>query len=269
MTVTVEAGLTLAALQARLEQHRQWVPLDPPGAATLSLEHLLAFDLNGPRRHGHGTAREHVIGLKVALADGRIIASGGRVVKNVAGFDLMKLFIGAKGSLGIIVEATFKLLPLPEVERFVQQSCSCLADAAQRIEAVVASPLTPVVFDLHRLESGAGATLVLGFAGAREAVEWQLIEAARLGVSEPATLAYDEAFRAQPARRISVLPSELLRTLEALGPVRFVARAGNGIIYLHGEADGPKSEAAPALKRLGSRTKETFDPHHLLPEIPA
>jgi len=113
MTVSVEAGLTLAQLQTRLAEHNQWLPMDPPGADTLTIGALLAANRSGPRRFGYGTVREHLLGIKVVLADGRVIKAGGKVVKNVAGYDLCKLFVGSHGTLGVIVEATFKVLPRP------------------------------------------------------------------------------------------------------------------------------------------------------------
>src|SRR5262245_10838806 len=108
MTVTAEAGLTLAALQSRLAEHGQWLPIDPAGTEQMTLAGLLNTNASGPRRFAYGTVREHVLGLKIVLADGRLIKSGGKVVKNVAGYDLLKLFVGSHGTLGVIVEATFK-----------------------------------------------------------------------------------------------------------------------------------------------------------------
>src|SRR5688500_12538970 len=95
MTVTVESGIMLAALQKELAKHGQWLPIDPPNPENISIRDVLSQNLNGPRRFGYGTIREHLIGMKVVLAEGRIIKSGGKVVKNVAGYDLAKLFIGA------------------------------------------------------------------------------------------------------------------------------------------------------------------------------
>src|SRR5205085_5829061 len=129
-------------------------PLDPPNSQTLSIERLLATNACGPRRFGYGTVRDYVIGMAVLLADGRMIHSGGKVVKNVAGYDLMKLFIGSRGSLGVIVEVTFKVLPLPETESFIEVRCNSLDEADQHIEAILKSPLVPVVLDLHNLTSG-------------------------------------------------------------------------------------------------------------------
>src|SRR5262249_27524736 len=120
MTCRVEAGMTLADLQRALADRGQWLPLDPPCADRLSIGALLAASPSGPRRFGYGTVRDYVIGLTAVLADGRVIHSGGNVVKNVAGYDLMKLFIGSRGSLGVITEVTFKLRPIPEVETFVE-----------------------------------------------------------------------------------------------------------------------------------------------------
>ena len=105
MTVSVEAGTTLAQLQARLAEHKQWLPIDPAGADTLTVGALLAGNQSGPRRFGYGTIREHLIGIKVVPANGRVIKAGGKVVKNVAGYDLCKLFVGSRGTLGVIVEA--------------------------------------------------------------------------------------------------------------------------------------------------------------------
>lgn len=117
LTVTVEAGLRLADLQARLGEHGQWLPLDPPLPADASIGGVLATNASGPARIAHGTARDHVIGMTVALADGRVVRSGGRVVKNVAGYDMAKLHIGAFGSLGVIMQVSFKVAPRPLVEQ--------------------------------------------------------------------------------------------------------------------------------------------------------
>jgi FAD/FMN-containing dehydrogenase len=161
MTVTVEAGVTLAALQQALAHRGQWLPLDAPNPGRLTIAALLDTDASGPRRYGCGVIRDHLIGLRVALADGRLIRSGGKVVKNVAGYDLMKLFIGARGTLGVIVEATFKLQPLPEAEAFVQCRCETLDVAGMRISAVLDSELTPTVFDLHSVGLAGERTMTL------------------------------------------------------------------------------------------------------------
>ena len=195
MTVTVEASVTLADLQAALAKARQWLPLDPPNPS-LTLREILDNNESGPHRFGYGTARDYVIGLKVRLADGRIVKSGGQVVKNVAGYDLQKLFIGSGGTLAVPVEVTFKLRPLPERESFVQQRFATLDAAGAAIEAVIESELTPVVFDLHRA-AGNNLALVLGFDGTKEDVDWPLALATKLGFAESASLDHDKSFHAE------------------------------------------------------------------------
>jgi glycolate oxidase FAD binding subunit len=265
LTVTVEAGLTLAELQSALAQRGQWLPIDPPNAHRLTIAALLAANVSGPRRFGFGTIRDHLIGLEVILADGRLIHSGGKVVKNVAGYDLMKLFIGAKDSLGIIVEATFKLLPLPETESILHQRCETLEAAGRLLEAIHESPVTPTIIDLHRIDTDGAWHVVVAFAGTREEVTWQLAEAARLGMEESGTLDYEKAFWTEDAGETihrSVLPSRLIETIGQLGDVPLVARAGNGVIYHQGET-APPSPALPTA--LLDRVKETFDPNRILP----
>src|SRR6185503_18282450 len=135
----VEAGITLAALQQKLSERGQWVPVDPPHADTLTIGALLAQNSSGPRRFGYGTIRDHLLGIKVVLADGRVIKAGGKVVKNVAGYDLCKLFVGSRGTLGAIVEATFKVLPKPETEKIVAATFPTLEALAEALEKLAVS----------------------------------------------------------------------------------------------------------------------------------
>jgi glycolate oxidase FAD binding subunit len=275
MTATVQAGCTLATLQKTLAVHGQWLPMDPPAPQTLTIGALLALNASGPRRFGHGTIREHLIGLTAVLADGRLIHSGGKVVKNVAGYDLMKLFVGSRGTLGIIVEATFKVLPRPGAEHIVRASCDSLDHAGALIERVLASPITPVVLDLHNLaDDGLSASprchVVLGFAGTEREVEWQAQQAAGMGFDQPADLSYDGVIRCAgdsdaALHTRSVLPSRLIGTLRELGSVPFVARAGNGVIHHRGGPAPAQTDLPLALMR---RVKDTFDPQHILPPLP-
>ena len=255
MTVTVQGGATLAELQAHVRQRGQWLPLDPAFPERLTITEFLSSDVSGPRRFGYGVARDYVIGLTVMLADGRLVKSGGKVVKNVAGYDVMKLFIGGGGSLGVIVEVNFKLRPVPEREQFVRKQFGSLAEANAAIEAVLESPLTPTVFDLI-----SPATVVLGFDGTTEDMDWQLATAKGLGFSEAADLGYEAEFWKSPGQKISVLPSRLVETIEGLGKVAFVARAGNGIIYHQGAAQASK-EKLPT--HLFQRVKDVYDPKHI------
>ena len=137
LTATVAAGTTLGALQKALKQHGQWLPIDPPFADAMSIGALLAANWSGPRRFGLGTIRDYVIGMKVILADGSESNSGGQVVKNVAGFDLPRLLVGSRGSLGIIVEATFKLGPIPEAEAVFGAAVDSAEDLATRVLSLI------------------------------------------------------------------------------------------------------------------------------------
>jgi glycolate oxidase FAD binding subunit len=113
LTATVEAGVRVEDLNMRLAEHGQMLALDPPGNPTIGA--CLAANLSGPRRHRYGTARDLVIGVTVVLADGTIASSGGKVVKNVAGYDLGKLFCGSEGMFGLIARVALRLHPRPEV----------------------------------------------------------------------------------------------------------------------------------------------------------
>ena len=268
MTVTVETGITLASLQAALAAQRQWLPVDPPDVDNITIHEVIARNLSGPRRFAYGTVREHLLGLKVVLADGRVIKSGGKVVKNVAGYDLAKLFIGARDTLGVVVEATFKLRPLPELETFLARKVD-VAGIGDAVGAVLASGLTPIVLDAHRLEPASATIIVLGLAGTRAEVNWQVELAQALGFDGQASLAYDTEFRrtATPVRQFSVLPSRLTAALARLGQRRFVARAGQGVVYHEGDAVAVPTPA-PA-ETLASRVKAAFDPKRILPELPS
>jgi glycolate oxidase FAD binding subunit len=170
LTVTVEAGMRLSELQRLLGERGQWLPLDPrlPDEATIG--GILATNASGPTRHSRGTARDLVIGMSVALANGDIVKSGGRVVKNVAGYDMAKLQIGALGTLGVILQATFKVSPLP------QQTLTCGAEGTlERVGALAAHVdelrLPAQALVLTKEATASNWALLVRFAGGRAAVE--------------------------------------------------------------------------------------------------
>ncbi len=267
MTATVETGITLAEFQRQIGKYGQWLAIDPPHPENATIAEVISTNASGPRRFGCGTIRDYLIGLTAVLADGTIIHSGGKVVKNVAGYDLMKLFIGGQGTVGVVVEATFKLRPLPEAEQFISTTCKTLDDADKLIEAVLKSPITPLVLDLYKLSTNEPLKLVLGFAGSREEVEWQMAHVGELGFNESASLDYEKKFwsDAAPAHRLSVLPSKLVEAIRGLDGAPFVARAGNGIIYHRGTTKPPAEKLPLELMR---RIKDAYDPNHIFPELP-
>ena len=114
LTATVQSGHRLAALQEVLARHNQFLPFDPPAPARATVGGVVATNLNGPRRSCYGSVRDLVIGMKIVLASGEQIKAGGKVVKNVAGYDMCKLLVGSLGTLGIITEVTLRMTPIPE-----------------------------------------------------------------------------------------------------------------------------------------------------------
>jgi glycolate oxidase FAD binding subunit len=129
LTLTVQAGITMAALADELKRHGQFLPLDAPEEATLG--GVLATGAFGPRRHAYGPVRDWVLGVRVVHADGRATKAGGRVVKNVAGYDMTKLYLGSLGTLGVIVEASLKVTPLPAVEETWAAVCPSSLEAVR------------------------------------------------------------------------------------------------------------------------------------------
>jgi glycolate oxidase FAD binding subunit len=176
MTVTVEAGITLAELDRTLARAGQWLPLDPPRPDAMTVGGLIAADRNGPLRLAHGKVRDLLIGLRVVTGEGALVKGGGRVVKNVAGYDLPKLFAGSFGTLGVIVEATFKIRPRPATESFWIWPARTIAEAIEGALRLRRTSLAPVL--LEALNAAGAATiglpampvLVVGFAGSTKAV---------------------------------------------------------------------------------------------------
>jgi glycolate oxidase FAD binding subunit len=141
MTVTVEAGCTVAALQQVLAQRGQRLALDPLWPDRATVGGVLATNDSGALRHAFGSARDLLLGVTVALPDGTLARSGGKVVKNVAGYDLPKLMVGAYGTLGVITQATFRLHPLPRATRTYVFVAPSITEAARFAGAVRAGTL--------------------------------------------------------------------------------------------------------------------------------
>jgi glycolate dehydrogenase FAD-binding subunit len=161
MVVSVEAGITLEALQAQLAKSGQFLPLDPFNSPGHTIGGLLATGWTGPLRMRFGSPRDFLIGIRVALPDGKLASGGGRVVKNVSGYDMMKLQYGALGSLGVIVAASFKVFPTPLHDVTVASDGGW--DDADR---VLSMPLAP-----SALEVFSDGRVLARFTGSRDAVE--------------------------------------------------------------------------------------------------
>jgi glycolate oxidase FAD binding subunit len=183
LTVTVGAGMRVADLATVLERTGQFLPLDPPHGDAATIGGVIAANSNGFWRTRYGALRDLLIGTRIALADGSVARAGGRVVKNVAGYDLDKLVVGSFGTLGVIAEATLKILPVPPasggiVAQFARSSdafgaAHAVARGASRVEACV-------------VERGEGAT-------------WQIVVQAR-GTAPTVKRAIEDARREVAAR---------------------------------------------------------------------
>ena len=187
LTVTVEAGIRLATLQTVLAQHRQYLALDPPYADRCTLGGIVATNASGSLRLRHGAARNQVLGLRVVHANGTVVKSGGKVVKNVAGYDLNKLYIGAFGTLGIITEVTLKLSPIPADEVILVADFQNVQRAIDTGLSIIGSQILPMFVNLSinsdfvrtatdNATDTKRSTLMVGFGGDPETVAWQLTE---------------------------------------------------------------------------------------------
>jgi glycolate oxidase FAD binding subunit len=186
MTITLEAGTTLSKLQALLRTENQRLPIDVPEAERATLGGAIATNTSGPRRYGHGTLRDYVIGISTVNDAGKVVRAGGRVVKNVAGYDFCKLHVGALGTLGVITEVTLKLRPLPEQEALVLVPTNP-RDLESSLDAFHQGRARPVCVDLldsvavQHINRSSGTILpdapwilVIGFEGNQSTVTWQV-----------------------------------------------------------------------------------------------
>lgn len=178
LTVTVEAGIRLATLQEGLAKHGQYLSLDPPYADRCTIGGMTATNASGPSRLRYGSTRDLVLGMRVVQSSGTVVKSGGKVVKNVAGYDLSKLYLGSFGTLGVIAEVSLKLQPLPELERTVLLTFTETGEAINVASEIAGSQLLPTFLNLF--VNGAPLTeapepcLLIGLDGHPETVEWQI-----------------------------------------------------------------------------------------------
>ena len=168
-----QAGVKLTDFNARLADNGQWLPLDPPDDGRATLGGVVATGVGGAQQFGYGRPRGSVIGMKVVLADGSMIKAGGRVVKNVAGYDLCKLFTGSYGSLGIITELNFKLRPRPAREATVIVT-GAAEDLRKSARMILEARLFPVAAELFN------DTLFVRFAGNEKGVAFQTEQTLKL-----------------------------------------------------------------------------------------
>jgi glycolate oxidase FAD binding subunit len=251
LTVVAEAGVRLADLQAQVGRAGQLLGLDPPeDGATLG--GVVSANASGPRRLRYGTTRDLLIGITVVLADGTVAHAGGKVVKNVAGYDLGKLFTGAHGTLGVVVSTTWRLHPVPPARRVVTLELPDAAAAGPVSVALARSTLTPSAVELIAGADGT-ARLVVLFESIAESVAGQAGAAVALlgGGVESEDLPEDFGRRPGGADdvllRLAHAPASLSAVLGALpAGTALAAHAATGVTY----AAVPAGEAVDALPRL-------------------
>jgi glycolate oxidase FAD binding subunit len=246
LVVKVEAGARLADLQAAVAPAGQWLALDPPEPGA-TVGGVVAANASGPRRLRYGTVRDLIIGITVVLADGTVAHAGGKVVKNVAGYDLSKLFCGSLGTLGLIAEATFRLHPRPAAAAVVTLQVERAEQLGEAVRRLLRSTLVPSAIELTWYDRPGLLTVVI--EGIPPGVEAQAAAAAELlgevgetevlgpggteaALSQLGALPWEKA---EVGIKVAVPPAELpgaLTDLAAgwLGHGRVAAHAGTGVL---------------------------------------
>ncbi len=266
LTLSVETGMPFAELERTLAEHRQMLPLDPPAGSTVG--GVIAANISGPRRRLYGTARDMIIGMTFATLEGKLINSGGMVVKNVAGLDMAKLMIGSFGTLAGIAVINFKVFPVPVESRTFAMEFATAADAFAQRDRILRSVLQPSAIDLVNWPSG---FRLLVRAGGNPGV------LARYAGELPDAKVQDESiwdeireftprFLAQNPQGGVVPISTTLAQMPAVVSkldVPFIARAGSGVIYAHYPANAPEIALAGDFAMM-AKVKDMFDPEHLL-----
>jgi len=255
LTITVGAGTPFAELQRTLRERGQFLPLDPAAAEGSTIGGVIATNASGPFRLRYGSARDLLIGSQVATTAGTVARAGGKVVKNVTGYDLNKLYIGSLGTLGVMTELTFKVQPVPESERTLAIRFPDAASAYAAVYRTLRSPLTPSALELD------GTTLYAHLGGFAKPLERSVADltlfAREAGASavDAADAAIWDRLRAGPAGatrlKLSLPVSQQVWALSAL-PAGASAQAsiGSGIIRVAGEID------LPTIRRLRAQVHE-------------
>jgi glycolate oxidase FAD binding subunit len=247
LTVTAEAGMSIAELQTILAKGGQFLAIDPSYRSTATLGGIVATGDTGALRQRYGGIRDILIGLSFVRSDGAIAKAGGRVVKNVAGYDLMKLFTGSYGTLGVISQVSFRIYPLPAAARTIllQGNADAIAQATQ---TMLASSLTPTAIAL--IPSPDQISLLVRFQNLEVSVEQQSTQLLKLGEAlglsgkswsgieeaEPWQRLQNQIETTTPASpiacKIGVLPSKAVETLtqiQAIAPTTGGIYPGSGL----------------------------------------
>ena len=279
LVVRAQAGVRLADLQAALAPAGQMLALDPPEPRA-TVGGVVAANASGPRRLRYGTVRDLIIGITVVLADGTVAHAGGKVVKNVAGYDLAKLYCGSLGTLGMIAEVIFRLHPRPAAAAVVTLQADGPSQAGQAVRRLLRSTLEPSAVELVVDEWGWPGRLTVVFEGIRPGVEAQAAAAAELlgqvgeaavagpGGTEAALsqLGARPFEKAELALKVTCPPADLPAALDELrrgsrhplGGLSVHAHAASGVLWLASAArEGDLPVDHPAVPRVVQWITET------------
>ena len=272
MTITVQAGVTLQQLSDQLAEQNQQLPVDTADP-NMTVGAFVAADLSGPRQYGYGTLRDYLIGMEAVDGQGRVFHAGGRVVKNVAGYDLCRLAVGSQGTIGILTQLTFKLKPTTEQMKIQSWTLAGQQQVAQTLERLNTTSTRPVVVDLT-CQTDDHWTLFLGVDGTNQVCDWQIaqlteeigvavdssvvaadLESSLKWCAEQAKLSLDD----DTIQKMQTLPSKVPTICAAArhGATRVHAHAGNGIVI----AKCQNAEARDALSVTISPTIQQSGGH--------
>lgn len=266
LTASLPAGATLADVNALLAREGQRLPVDPRCGNRATIGGILAANDSGPWRYRHGTPRDLVIGMEMTLVDGRAVKAGGRVVKNVAGYDLSRLMSGSFGSLAVVTRAIFKLAPVPPASRTVLASADGGRPLADLAMEIAASPLTPSAIELQSI----GCRLLVRFETTEAAATKQasaalaMCESHRLAATILSGDAESELWRSYhddlsasdgALVRIAVLPAQVADTLDHVERVmishnldcRVAGRVAVGVMYVRLSAGAESGNPVESL----------------------
>ena len=284
LTISVEAGISYCDLSRLLAEQHQMIPLDPPFADTSTIGGIVACNCSGPRRRLYGTARDLVIGIEFATLEGKLVESGGMVVKNVAGLDMSKLMIGSFGTLAAIAVVNFKLIPQPPCERTFRFSFAGLEEAVAARDAILKSPLDPAAIDLLNpaaaeakkpaymlaVRAGGNAAAIARYERELAAMGAQAVPAdaedAFWRMIGDFTPRYLDAHKDGAVVRVSCTLKELRAVMQSIpGPA--IARAGSGVCYAYFKHFGQAAVFAAETAREYSETVVEFAPENRKEEM--
>lgn len=279
MTITVEAGMTLAALEQTLKAERQRLPIDAPQAELATLGGIVATNSSGPRRYGLGTMRDYIIGITAIDGRGTPFKAGGRVVKNVAGYDFCKLLTGSLGTVGIVTQLTFKLKPVPQRSVLLSTVVTHATQAESLLAGLISTCTTPTAIEMvsgpawekANFVSAGQAAIVVGLEGTKEEVAWMIEQLKRewtaAGQAEIRLHAEAEADSlwqtltefpvegdSQLVLQASMRPSRVVDFCELVKscdiPCSILAHAGSGVVVLRFEEFSGGDVSALLVKQL-------------------